>query len=122
MKKNLVKEPENPKDMLPPEVTEPPTPSDDYLPWWTGVNEVSIYFNKENAEAIDSHFELAHPVKCPLFIAFTCRPRRKVNLVKNPLPQDSNEYGPFMDDVIDIKVVAMIQDEHAQVVGAVCFV
>ena len=50
------------------------------------------------------------------------RPRQKVNLVKNPLPQDSNEYGPFMDDVIDMKVVAMIQDEHAQVVGAVRFV
>ena len=65
MKKIPVKESENPKDMLPPEVTKSPTPSDDYLPWWTGVSEVSIYFNKENAEAIDSHFESAHPVKCP---------------------------------------------------------
>ena len=65
MKKIPVKESENPEDMLPPEVAKSPTPSDDYLPWWTGVSEVSIYFNKENAEAIDSHFESAHPVKCP---------------------------------------------------------
>lgn len=42
--------------------------------------------------------------------------------MRNPLPQDSNEYGPFMDDVIDMKVVAMIQDEHAQVVGVIPFV
>lgn len=34
-----------------------------------------------------------------------------------PTPADANEYGPFMDDVITMKIVAMVQDEHAQVVG-----
>lgn len=63
MKQIPEKETESPKDMLPPEVTEPPVPSDAYLPWWTGINEVSIYFNKENAEAIDARFASEHPVK-----------------------------------------------------------
>ena len=36
-------------------------------------------------------------------------------MVLDPHPEDSNEYGPFMGDEIEMKVVAMIQDEHAQV-------
>ena len=53
---------------------------------------------------------------CRTIGSVSSRPRRKVILVTNPLPVDSNEYGPLMSDVIDMKVVAMVSDEHAQVV------
>ena len=38
-------------------------------------------------------------------------------LVINPNPADANEYAPFMKDEINMKVVAEIHDEHAQVVS-----
>ena len=38
-------------------------------------------------------------------------------LVINPNPADANEYAPFMKDEIEMKVVAEIHDEHAQVVS-----
>ena len=34
----------------------------------------------------------------------------------NPRPEDANEYGPIMGDDVEIKVIAMVSDEHAQVV------
>ena len=38
-------------------------------------------------------------------------------LVINPNPADANEYAPFMKDEIEMRVVAEIHDEHAQVVS-----
>ena len=43
------------------------------------------------------------------------RPQRKVMLAYNPKPEDANEYGPE----VEMKVIAMVSDEHAQVVGLV---
>ena len=53
---------------------------------------------------------------CRIIGSVASRPRRKVVLVTNPLPVDSNEYGPLMSEAIEMKVVAMVSDEHAQVV------
>lgn len=47
------------------------------------------------------------------------RPQRKVMLAYNPKPEDTNEYGPVMSDEVEMKVIAMVSDEHAQVVGLV---
>ena len=47
------------------------------------------------------------------------RPQRKVVLAYNPKPEDANEYGPVMSDEVEMKVIAMVSDEHAQVVGLV---
>ena len=44
-------------------------------------------------------------------------PKRKVMMVIEPSPADANEYAPFMQDEITMKVIAEIHDEHAQVVG-----
>ena len=33
----------------------------------------------------------------------------------NPEPTDCNEYGPLMGNDVELRVVALIQDEHAQV-------
>lgn len=53
----------NPTDILPPEIPAPESKNDDeYLPWWTGVKEVSIYLSKDNIEILDSHFTAMHPV------------------------------------------------------------
>ena len=62
------------------------------------------------------HSLLQSILLCRIIGSVSYRPRRKVILVTNPLPVDSNEYGPLMSDVIDMKVVTMISDEHAQVV------
>ena len=37
-------------------------------------------------------------------------------LVADPDPSDANEYAVFMQDEIEMNVVAVISDEHAQVV------
>ena len=47
---------------------------------------------------------------------FISRPQRKVTLAYNPKPEDVNEYGPVMGDEVEMKVIAMVSDEHAQVV------
>lgn len=39
-------------------------------------------------------------------------------LAYNPKPEDANEFGPVMGDDVEVKVLALISDEHAQVVGA----
>ena len=37
----------------------------------------------------------------------------------NPRAEDANEYGPVMGDNVEVRVLAMVSDEHAQVV---CYV
>lgn len=39
----------------------------------------------------------------------------------NPRPEDANEFGPVMGDEVEVKVLAMVSDEHAQVVGIMLF-
>lgn len=38
-------------------------------------------------------------------------------LAYNPKPEDANEFGPVMGDDVEVKVLALVSDEHAQVVG-----
>ena len=58
-----VVETQNPADILPPEVpVSESTNEDEYLPWWTGVKEVSIYLNEDNTKELDSLFTPIHPV------------------------------------------------------------
>lgn len=83
--------------------------------WWDGVKEISIYLNEENAAIVNSHFTSIHRVVFVLFYTLIFRPRRKVILALNPQPTDCNEYGPFMGNEVELRVVALIQDEHAQV-------
>ena len=40
-------------------------------------------------------------------------------LVADPDPSDANEYAVFMQDEIEMDVIAVISDEHAQVVRVV---
>lgn len=52
------------KEMLPPTVSQPATANDDnYLPWWTGVREISIYLNEENINVLDKRFDSIHPIR-----------------------------------------------------------
>lgn len=37
----------------------------------------------------------------------------------NPRPEDANEFGPVMGDEVEVKVLAMVSDEHAQVVSTI---
>ena len=53
----------------------------------------------------------------PSFRIIIDRPIPKVMLSYNPRPEDANAYGPVMGDEVEIKVIAMVSDEHAQVVG-----
>lgn len=39
----------------------------------------------------------------------------------NPRPEDANEFGPVMGDEVEVKVLAMVSDEHAQVVSIMFF-
>ena len=34
----------------------------DFLPWWTGVKEISIYLSMEDNHMIDSRFQSKYPV------------------------------------------------------------
>lgn len=52
-----------------------------------------------------------------LFFFFIYRPQRKVMLCYNPRPEDANEFGPVMGDDFEVKIIAMVSDEHAQVVS-----
>lgn len=40
-------------------------------------------------------------------------------LAYNPKPEDANEFGPVMGDEVEAKVLALVSDEHAQVVRTV---
>ena len=37
-------------------------------------------------------------------------------LAYNPKPEDVNEFGPVIGNEVEMKVLAMVSDEHAQVV------
>ena len=70
MEKIVVAEPENsttkesvtPVELPPPVNVQSVDDDSQYLPWWTGIKEVSIYLNEENTEIIDSHFKPCYPV------------------------------------------------------------
>ena len=82
-----------------------------YHPWWEGVKEVSVFLSGDEITMLDSKFQVG--LSQQMFIS---RPQRKVTLAYNPKPEDVNEYGPVMGDEVEMKVIAMVSDEHAQVV------
>lgn len=61
--------------LIPPEITEVVEKKEDtkseeesYLPWWTGVKEISLYINKENSEKIEEISPALFDVKYSLSI------------------------------------------------------
>ena len=67
---------------------------------------------------MESKFPATRQYKFVLIRVLMDRPQRKVMLAYNPKPEDANEYGPVMSDEVEMKVIAMVSDEHAQVVGS----
>ena len=57
--------------------------------------------------------------KVLLLYDYVYSPRKKVMLVADPDPSDANEYAVFMQDEIEMDVIAVVSDEHAQVVCVV---
>lgn len=89
-----------------------------YHPWWEGVKEISVFLPADEIEKLDSKFPATRQYKFVLIRLLMDRPQRKVMLAYNPKPEDANEYGPVMSDEVEMKVIAMVSDEHAQVVGS----
>ena len=48
---------EEKEQLLPPEITISKEEEPSYLPWWTGVKEISIYINKENSNEIEKEIQ-----------------------------------------------------------------
>ena len=88
-----------------------------YRPWWTGVKEISLFLNNEDCSLLDEHFPSTRPYKYSSILLLIYRPQRKVMLCYNPRPEDANEFGPVMGDDFEVKIIAMVSDEHAQVVS-----
>ena len=88
-----------------------------YRPWWTGVKEISLFLHTEDCSLLDEHFPSTRPYKYSSILLLIYRPQRKVMLCYNPRPEDANEFGPVMGDDFEVKIIAMVSDEHAQVVS-----
>lgn len=74
--------------------------------WWIGMNEFSTYLNQESIKRIEERLGLEHDEN---------REMKAVLLLK-PKPDDANFMGHWLGNEIDIKIVAVIEDENAKVV------
>ena len=85
------------------------------------MKEISVFLPGDEIAMLDSKFPATRNFKWLLSKRLTSRPQRKVMLAYNPKPEDSNEFGPVMGDEVEMKVIAMVSDEHAQVVCVLLF-
>lgn len=74
--------------------------------WWIGMNEFSTYLNQESIKKIEERLGLEHDEN---------REMKAVLLLK-PKPDDANYMAHWLSNEIDIKIVAIIEDENAKIV------
>lgn len=74
--------------------------------WWLGMNEFSTYLNQESIKKIEERLGLEHDEN---------REMKAVLLLK-PKPDDANFMAHWLSNEIDIKIVAIIEDENAKIV------